>query len=334
MTPYAELHLHTAYSFLDGASLPEELVGRAAELGYEALAITDHDGLHGAMEFARAARAAGLAPITGAELTLADGSHLTLLAETAAGYANLCRLVTAAHGGPAPGGTPAKADWPDRVPRLDPDLLADHAAGLILLTGCRQGQLARLVDADQPAAAEALLRRYVEWFGPANVVVELQQNLVFGDTRRHRALAALAARLGLAAAATGNVHYHHPRRHRLQDVLVAIRHRTTLDGAHRQRRPNAEFFLRSPAAMARLFADHPAALRATLAIAERCAGFDLSRDLRYAFPTYRTGSKTSSWRSGTGRRSTARTASGGRTRSSSCGLPRRWPRSLLVTRGP
>src|SRR5215210_6868328 len=97
---YVELHLHTAFSFLDGASLPEEIVGQAADLGYQALAITDHDGLHGAMEFARAARAAGITPITGAELTLTDGSHLTLLAETVTGYSNLSRLITAAYAGP------------------------------------------------------------------------------------------------------------------------------------------------------------------------------------------------------------------------------------------
>ncbi len=85
--PYVELHLHTAYSFLDGASLPEEMVARAAELGHRALAITDHDGLHGAMEFARAARAAGITPITGTEVTLTEGAHLTLLAETGTGFA-------------------------------------------------------------------------------------------------------------------------------------------------------------------------------------------------------------------------------------------------------
>ncbi len=313
--PYAELHLHTAYSFLDGASLPEELVGRAAELGYEALAITDHDGLHGAMEFARAARAAGIAPITGAEVTLGDGGHLTLLAETPTGYANLCRLLTATHRGPhppAPAAPPAPdaatrsraaggADldpaedaaepaWPDRSPRLDPALLPAHAEGLILLTGCRQGPLPRLVDAGQLPAAETLLRHYVDSFGPTNVVVELQQNLVFGDTGRVHALVALAERLGLPYAATGNVHYHRPERHRLQDVLVAIRHRTTLDGSHRQRRPNADFFLRSPAAMAARFARYPAALRTTIEIAERCAAFDLSRDLAYRFPAYATGS--------------------------------------------
>src|SRR6266498_1470116 len=96
-TPYVELHLHTAFSFLDGASLPEEMIARASELGYHALAVTDHDGLYGAMEFAQHAQAAGIAPLTGAELTLIDGSHLTLLAESARGYANLCRLIPAAH---------------------------------------------------------------------------------------------------------------------------------------------------------------------------------------------------------------------------------------------
>src|SRR5213080_1282287 len=97
--PYVELHAHSAYSFLDGASLPEELAIRAAELGYGALALTDHDGIYGSLEFAQAAKAFGVRPITGAEVTLADGSHVTLLVESAAGYANLCRLLTAAHAG-------------------------------------------------------------------------------------------------------------------------------------------------------------------------------------------------------------------------------------------
>src|SRR5438874_11072225 len=96
---YVELHCHSAYSFLDGASHPEELAVQAAELGYEALALTDHDGLYGSLEFAHAAKAFGVQPITGAEITLADRSHVTLLAETQHGYANLCRLLTAAHAG-------------------------------------------------------------------------------------------------------------------------------------------------------------------------------------------------------------------------------------------
>src|SRR5207247_5326442 len=94
-----ELHCHSAYSFLDGASHPEELAARAAELGYQALALTDHDGLSGSLEFAHTAKAFGVRPITGAEVTLSDGSHITLLIETAQGYANLCRLLTATHEG-------------------------------------------------------------------------------------------------------------------------------------------------------------------------------------------------------------------------------------------
>src|ERR687895_1057212 len=115
---YIELHAHSAYSFLDGASLPEELAIRAAELGYPALALTDHDGVYGSLEFAHAAKAVGIRSITGAEVTLADGSHVTLLVESPRGYANLCRLLTAAH------------DRERLNPRLDPALLAERHEGL------------------------------------------------------------------------------------------------------------------------------------------------------------------------------------------------------------
>jgi error-prone DNA polymerase len=277
MQPYAELHLHSAFSFLDGASLPGELVERARELGYQALALTDHDGLHGAMEFAQAARAAGIQPITGAEVTLSDGSHLTLLAETSEGYANLSRLIAWAH-----------LNSPRLEPKLTLEVLREHVAGLIMLTGCREGELARLVDAGRLEAARAVLARYRDWCGPENVFVELQQNLVYGDTPRNRGLARLAAEAGLGCVATGNVHYHARERHRLQDVLVAIRNRTTLDASHRLRRANSEFFLQPPQVMARRFRSYPAALANTLAIAERCAAFDLTRDLQYRFPDYPT----------------------------------------------
>src|ERR687895_879024 len=120
---YVELHAHSAYSFLDGASLPEELAIRAAELGYPALALTDHDGLYGSLEFAHAAKAVGVKPITGAELTLTDGSHVTLLVETPRGYANLCRLVTAAHVGTRPKPTEPIP------PSLDRHLLATYNEG-------------------------------------------------------------------------------------------------------------------------------------------------------------------------------------------------------------
>ncbi|MGH2560661.1 MAG: DNA polymerase III subunit alpha, partial [Thermomicrobiales bacterium] len=181
-------------------------------------------------------------------------------------------------------------DKDELTPRLDPALLASHAEGLILLTGCRQGRLAQLVDAGHSHEAEQLIDDYVSWMGADNVVVELQQNLVHGDTRRIKRLVELANARGLRYAATGNVHYHVKERHRLQDVLVAIKHRTTLDGSHRERRPNARFHLRSTDEMARLFRSYPEALRTTIAIAERCRGFDLTRDLRYAFPDYPTDS--------------------------------------------
>src|SRR6266511_2793842 len=132
---FVELHCHSAYSFLDGASHPEELAARAAELGHEALALTDHDGVYGSLEFAHAAKAFGVRPITGAEVTLADGSHVTLLVESPRGYANLCRLLTAAHQetrretGPVP-------------PSLEQSLLEELHEGLICLSGCARNGLA------------------------------------------------------------------------------------------------------------------------------------------------------------------------------------------------
>jgi error-prone DNA polymerase len=296
---YTELHLHTAFSFLDGSSLPEDLINRAKELGYHALAITDHDGLHGAMEFAQAARNVGIAPITGAEITLVDGLHLTLLAESRTGYGNLCRLLTNIHHGRPP--SPVWLDAPDDdLPptgasgEANADTvvgadaiscnLGDYTEGLILLTGCRNGQLARLVDAGQLNDARTVLERYIQWFGADNVIVELQQNFVHGDTKRIERLVRLADQAGVGYVATGNVHYHHPDRQHLQDVLVAIKHRTTLDGCHRERRPNAEFYLRPPEEMERIFARYPEAIRTTERIAERCRQFDLTRDLGYTFP--------------------------------------------------
>ncbi len=176
----------------------------------------------------------------------------------------------------------------DREPRLDPALLAQFGEGLILLTGCRQGRLSQLIDAELYRDAEALLRQYIEWLGAEQVVVELQHNLVFGDTQRVDRLVQLADRVGVRYAATGNVHYHVQDRHRLQDVLVAIRNRSTLDGCHRERRPNGQFYLRSQEEMAERFARYPEALTTTLLIAERCTEFNLARDLAYTFPDYPT----------------------------------------------
>jgi len=279
---YTELHLHTAYSLLDGASQPEEMALMAKQLGYTALAITDHDSLSGAFEFATALKHHDIQPITGAELTLADGSHVTLLAETREGYGNLCRLITESkHGKP-----PAAVAVDDAARTWFTTSLAEYAEGLILLTGCRESQLARLVTSGKLAEAEAVLRTYLDWFGRENVFVEVQHHRVAGDRKRVRGLVRLARRLGVHYVATGNVHYHRPDRARLQDVLVAIKHRTTLDGSHRLRRPNGEFFLRAPAAWEAFWHRYPDAVRSTEIIAERCAAFDLTEDLGYAFPDF------------------------------------------------
>src|SRR5213594_4392270 len=274
---YIELHCHSAFSFLDGASLPEQLALTASQLGYPALALTDHHGLYGSMAFAQEAKQLGLQAITGAELTLLDGSHVTLLAETPEGYANLCRLITEAHLG--------RDDRRD--PRLEFASLEARHAGLIVLSGCRNGLLPGVLRRDGLAAARRFAERCRAVFGKENFVIELQRNYVRGDLALTRALQALADDVHLSVVASGNVHYHSRSRHRLHDVLTAIRHRTTLDGSHSVRRPNSEFYLRPPEDVAALFGDCPAAVANTLAIAERCRAFDLTRDLGYGFPDFR-----------------------------------------------
>ena len=273
---YIELHCHSAFSFLDGASLPEQLALTASQLGYPALALTDHNGLYGSMAFAQEAKQLGLQAITGAELTLLDGCHVTLLAETPDGYANLCRLITEAHLG--------RADRRD--PRLDFASLEARHAGLIVLSGCRNGLLPGVLRRDGPAAARRFAERCRAVFGKENFVVELQRNYVRGDLALTRALKALADDVNLGVVATGNVHYHARARHRLHDVLVAIRHRTTLDGSHDVRHANSEFFLRPQEEVEALFHDCPDAVANSLALAERCRGFDLTRDLGYRFPDF------------------------------------------------
>ncbi len=271
---YVELHCHSAYSFLDGASMPEELIARAVEVGMNALALTDHDGLYGSMSFAQSAKAWGVQPITGSEVTLDDGSHLTLLVESDQGYANLCRLLSEAHLEGAKG-----------EPRLSWERVAAHAQGILLLTGCRRSALASHLDAGQFKEARQWIERYRDVFGD-RLWIELQQNRVRGDTDRICHLLELSRRYAVPVVATNNVHYHVRSRHRLHDVLVAIKHRKSLDASHRERRANSEFYLKSPEEMAHLFAELPQALQATLEIAERCTHFDITADLGYTFPDF------------------------------------------------
>lgn len=273
---YIELHCHSAFSFLDGASLPEHLALQAAELEYPALALTDHNGLYGSMVFAQAAKQLGLQAITGAEIKLLDSSHITVLAETPTGYANLCRLITEAHLG--------RKDRRD--PRLDFAALEQRQEGLIILSGCRHGLLPTALRSQGPTAARRLAERCKAIFGRDRFFVEIQRNLVRGDRELGRALCDIADDTGLLLVATTDVHYHRRERHRLQDVLVATRHRTTLDNSHSVRRPNSEFYLRPPEEVERIFRDRPDAIAHTRLLADRCAAFDLTRDLGYTFPDF------------------------------------------------
>jgi len=272
---YVELHAHSAYSFLDGASQPEELAARAAELGYEALALTDHDGVYGSLEFAHAAKDLGVRPITGAELTLDGGSHLTLLVETPQGYANLCRLLTAAHAGTRP-----KEGREPLPPSLDPALLEEHHDGLVCLSGCARDGLA---VRDPNAAA-----RLAGVFGRESFFVELQRPYERGDARRNAALRDLAATLRVPTVVTGDAHAHDARRAALQDVLVAIRCRTSLDGCERERRGNHESVLAAPAEMLERFPDDRDAVARTAALADRLR-FDLTEELGYRYPDFSDG---------------------------------------------
>lgn len=294
---YVELHCHSAYSFLDGASHPEELVARAAELGYPALALTDHDGVYGSLEFAHAAKALGVRPLTGAEVTVAGdvgstesprsggagfagagagaGLHITLLCESGKGYANLCRILTAAHAGTRPEGKEHRVLLPPAVPL---ETVAELHEGLVCLSGCARDGLA-LRD---PGGAA----RLADAFGRGRFFVELQRPYERGDTRRHTMLRDLAEHLGVETIATGNVHAHAPRRTLLQDALVAIRCRTSLDGCERERRGNREAVLRPPAEMVERFAHiDPGAASRTVMLAERLA-FDLTEELGYRYPDF------------------------------------------------
>ena len=272
---YTELHAHSAYSFLDGASQPEELAARAAELGYEALALTDHDGVYGSLEFAHAAKHFGVRPITGAEVTLAGGAHVTLLVETAAGYANLCRLLTAAHAH-----TRDSTNREPLPPALDQSLLEELHDGLVCLSGCARDGL----GVHYPNAAAQL----ADAFGRDNFFVELQRPYERGDARRNAALRDLAESLGVRTLVTGDVHAHDPRRAALQDVLVAVRCRTSLDGCERERRGNHECVLAAPADMLERFPDDRDAVARTGELAERLE-FDLTQELGYRYPDFSDG---------------------------------------------
>ena len=293
-TAYAELHCHSTFSLLDGASEPEALVARAQALGLHALALTDHDDVGGAVRFATAARAAGLPGILGAELTvdvpLPPGlaraphgtvpdvvvgedegprlrTHLVCLAETRAGWGHLCTLLTR-----------ARLDHPRGAPRVTLDQLTAHTDGLFALSGCPRGWVPRLLalghegrlaadvaEREARAAAGTLAERFGGRFA-----IECWDHALAEERTLVGALLPLAAQLGLPWVVTNDVHYAEPGQRLAHDVLAALRHGATLDEMGTRLRPNAEWHLKDRAGLAARWRGRTAGLTASVAIAERC----------------------------------------------------------------
>ncbi|PYP80881.1 MAG: error-prone DNA polymerase [Gemmatimonadetes bacterium] len=264
---YAELHAHTAFSLLDGAALPEPLVARAKELGLAALAVTDHDELGGIVRFATAAREMELPAIIGAELTVVVPqcgeslvTHLPLLAESRDGYANLATLVTL-----------ARQDVTHRGhPRVTLDELAAHASGLFALTGCPRGWVPTLAARGETDAACEAAATLMDIFD-RRVAIECWDHGLPEERVTTARLIEIARALDVPWVVTNDVHYARARDRMVHDVLSCLRHDKTLDTMGTRLRPNAEWYLKSPAQIARRWRANLDGVRATLAVAERCA---------------------------------------------------------------
>ncbi|MFC5063889.1 error-prone DNA polymerase [Actinomycetospora atypica] len=275
--PYAELHAHSTYSFLDGASQPEELVEEAHRLGLESIALTDHDGMYGVVRFAEAARELDVRTVFGSELSLGlsgpqngvadpEGEHLLVLARDPDGYRAISRAITEA------------AMHPDAEKGRPVHELERTAATLrdrvVVLTGCRKGHVRRALEAGGPAAAARALDRLVGLFGSESVAVELTDHGLPVDVERNDLLAELAARAGLPTVASTAAHYATPDRARVAAALGAVRARRSLDEAEGWLPPGTAH-LRSGAEMAARFARHPEAVTHAAVLGRECA-FELA----------------------------------------------------------
>ena len=266
LSGYVELHCHSAFSLLDGASPPESLVERAAALGYRALALTDHDELGGIIAFADAARSASIEGIVGAEMTVEvpgasrpRRTHLVLLAEDREGYGNLSMLITR-----------ARMERPRGEPAVTLDQLARHAKGVFALTGCPRGWVPRLVARGREHAACEAAATLVDIFG-GRVAIECWDHGLEQERALVAPLIAIARALGIPWVVTNDVHYADPAGRAVHDVLSALRHQRTLADMGTRLRPNGEWYLKAPEQIARRWQERPEGVRATLAIAERCA---------------------------------------------------------------
>jgi len=281
--PFVHLHVHSEYSILDGACRIPELAARAAELEMPAVALTDHGSLAGTIDLFKAARKEGVKPVVGCEVYVADdrraqkkgNAHLTLLAETTEGYRNLIRLSSLGY-----------LEGYYYKPRVDWELLQQHAPGLIALSGCLSGRVCKALEEGRATDAEGELDRLTTIFGRDNVYVEMQNAHLEVQQRINPVLVQLAERRGLPLVATGDVHYLRHEDARAHEALLCIQSGDSLRNPSHWRFETDQFYFKTPAEMAADFPGHEDALRRTLEVAERCrVEIELDRILLPHFPT-------------------------------------------------
>jgi error-prone DNA polymerase len=272
---YIETHARSAFSFLQGASLPEEYAAYCAQLNLGGMALLDRDGFYGSPRFYMAMKKAGLKGMTGAEVTCTDGARYPLLARTQTGYRNLCRLITRMKM------RTEKHPKPGREAAARPEELEEFAEGLLCLTGDEQGPLARAMERGE---GRQCLDKLVAVFGKGNVYAELQRHYDREEEARNQGVVALARSLRVPLVATNGVCHTHPEQRQVMDVFTCLHHKVKLAEAGRLLTKNAERHLKSPEEMERLFADYPDAIGNTLAVAAQVE-FEL-KDLGYEFPRY------------------------------------------------
>jgi DNA polymerase-3 subunit alpha len=268
---FVHLHLHTEFSLLDGACRVDELLDEAVKLKMPALAVTEHGNMFSSVVFHDHARDRGLKPILGCEVYVASGSrfdksgsqtetnHLVLLAETNQGYKNLIKLVSAGY-----------TEGFYYKPRIDKELLAQHAEGLIGLSSCLKGEVASALKVEQARPALEAAARLRDILGRNNFFLEMQYQGIEEQRVVNRGILPLARDLGLPLVATNDVHYLRQGDHQPHDILLCIGTGKSVNDAHRLRYTGDQFFLKTAEQMAAVFKDHPDALRNTLLIAERC----------------------------------------------------------------
>ncbi len=284
---FVHLHLHTEYSLLDGAVRMKALMEKAAEMKMPAVAITDHGNLHGAIEFYQAARKVGVKPIIGVESYMAPGSiadrpnsqrdaayHFTLLARDETGYRNLVKLMSTAH-----------LEGMHYKPRIDKELLAAHAEGLIGMSGCLKGEINMALQADDLAKARASAATFRDILGAENFFIELHDHGIEAQRKCNRALPDLAREFGLGLVAANDVHFLERAHHEAHDVMICIGTGKMVQDEKRMRYV-PELYFKSADEMRAIFGDYPEALSNTIAIAERCnLEFEFGKS---KFPEYKT----------------------------------------------